>query len=131
MIFSNHPLWQMARFGVIGGLLTLMVSALYLVGVQWAHMSPQLALTLATILASVIGFFAHGSISFRGHGERDRLMVRMARSGVTNFAGFLLNMGFVFAMVDVAHLPKWTPTIPFCFVTPLLSFVLNRKWVFG
>ena len=130
-MISSESFWQLARFGVTGLALTALVSVLYLGALAVMPIPPALALTLATVLASIVGFFAHSRISFRGHGSRDRPMVRLTRFLITNGIGYLLNLAFVVVLVDLAHLPEWTPIIAFCSVTPLASFMLNRVWVFG
>jgi putative flippase GtrA len=119
------------RFGIVGLALTALVSAIYFLQVTYTAVAPALALTVATLIASVIGYFVHGHFSFRAHGTRENPTKRFARFLVTNGIGYLLNLAFVFALIDLMHLPKWTPMIGFCFVTPAVSFVLNRHWVFG
>lgn len=122
---------QLFRFGIAGVGLTLLVSALYLIALEFTFLSPALALTMATVLASIPGYFVHSSFSFRGFGMRNRAPVRFVRFLITNSVGYVLNLAFVFAMIDLAQLPEWTPIIAFCAITPLVSFMLNRHWVFG
>ena len=50
---------------------------------------------------------------------------------ITNTAGFLSNQFFVWLLVKQMGGPTWWPVIPIIFVTPLLTFTLNRRWVFG
>jgi putative flippase GtrA len=122
--------WQAVRFGISGLALTLLVSAAYYLQVTFTSISPAIALTLATVGASVVGYFVHGNFSFRAHGTRENPGKRFVRFLVTNGIGYLLNLAYVFALIDFMHLPKWTPMIGFCLVTPAVSFVLNRRWVF-
>jgi putative flippase GtrA len=123
--------WQAVRFGVAGLALTALVSAIYYLEVSYTAIAPAVALTMATLIASVAGYFIHGHFSFRAHGTRENPAKRFVRFLVTNGIGYLLNLAFVFALIDFMHLPKWTPVIGFCLVTPAVSFVLNRYWVFG
>jgi putative flippase GtrA len=123
--------WQAVRFGIAGLALTALVSGIYYVQVTYTAIAPAVALTVATLVASVIGYFVHGHFSFRAHGTRENPTKRFVRFLVTNGLGYLLNLAFVFALIDLLHLPKWTPMIGFCLVTPAVSFVLNRHWVFG
>jgi putative flippase GtrA len=123
--------WQAVRFGISGLALTALVSAIYYLLVLYTAISPAVSLTLATLLASVVGYFVHGHFSFRAHGTRDNPSRRFGRFLVTNAIGYLLNLAFVFVLIDFMHLPAWTPIIGFCLVTPAVSFMLNRHWVFG
>ena len=121
---------QFARFGIMGVLLTGLVSALYLALVTFSKVGPSIALTIATVIASIFVYFSHSAFSFRGHGERDRPIIRMVRFGFVNFISYLSNLLFIYLFIEVLFLPEWTPTIAFFFFTPVLSFYMNRKWVF-
>ena len=123
--------WQAVRFGISGLALTALVSLTYYLQIVLLGVLPAIALTVATLIASAIGFLVHGHFSFRAHGTRDKPARRMFRFLVTNGVGYLLNLAFVFVLIDVMHWPTWTPMIGFCLVTPAVSFVLNRQWVFG
>jgi putative flippase GtrA len=48
-----------------------------------------------------------------------------------NTLGFLLNQLFVWLLVHQLGGPTWWPVIPIIFVTPLVTFSLNRRWVFA
>lgn len=125
----TRSFWQIIRFGISGVALTALVSLLYLIAIR--VISPALALTLATLIASIAGYFIHSAFSFRGHGGRDQPAIRFARFLITNSLGYALNLFFVYLMIDLGHLPKWSPVIAFAAVTPAASFILNRHWVFG
>lgn len=128
---NSDVFWQVVRFGISGLALTAFVSASYYLQVTYIAIAPALALTLATLVASVIGYFVHGRFSFRAHGTREKPAERFVRFLITNGIGYLLNLAFVFALIDLMHLPKWAPMIGFCLITPAVSFVFNRYWVFG
>ncbi|MBC2668150.1 GtrA family protein [Novosphingobium piscinae] len=123
--------WQLVRFGISGLALTALVSGLYGLQITALGLAPALALTTATIIASVIGYFVHGHFSFRAHGSRDAPARRFSRFLIGNGLGYGLNLAFVVLFVDVLHWPRWTPTLGFFFVTPLVSFFLNRRWVYA
>jgi putative flippase GtrA len=122
---------QLVRFGLTGALLTLLVAAGYWVLATPFRLEPMLSLTLAFIVCTGIGYVLHSNFSFRGHGSRDRSALRTIRFFVVNILGFLANQFFVWLLVKHLHGPTWWPIPPIIFVTPLLSFTLNRKWVFG
>lgn len=128
---TGEPFFQIVRFALAGAALTLLVSLLYLLATGFTSVGPAVALTLATALASVAGYFVHNSFSFRGSGKRDWPTLRFGRFLVTNGVGYVLNLSFVYIMEDFAHLSEWTPVLAFCTVTPLATFLLNRNWVFA
>jgi putative flippase GtrA len=45
--------------------------------------------------------------------------------------GLVLNALFTWVLTGPMQGPTWWPLVPAVVVTPLLGFVLNRKWVFG
>jgi putative flippase GtrA len=122
---------QMVRFGLTGGLLTVLVAGGYWVVATWGGIEPMLSLTINYLVFTSLGYFLHSRWSFKGHGARDRAAVRTVRFFTVNTLGFVLNQLFVFVLVKQLGGPTWWPVIPILFVTPLLSFALNRRWVFG
>lgn len=122
---------QLVRFGLTGGLLTILVAGGYWVLATPFMVEPLLSMTIAFLIVTGIGYLLHSNFSFRGHGSRDRAAVRTARFFTVNILGFLTNQFFVWLLVKHMGGPTWWP-IPFIvFITPILTFTLNRKWVFG
>jgi len=122
---------QLVRFGLTGGLLTLLVAGGYWAVATFLGVEPMLSLTLNFILFTGLGYVLHSRFSFRGHGSRDNAPVRTLRFLAVNMTGFLTNQFFVWLLVKKLEGPTWWPVIPILFVTPLLTFWLNRRWVFA
>ncbi len=123
--------WQIVRFGLTGGLLTLLVAGGYWVVAELLGVEPMLSMTLNYLVFTGLGYLLHSRWSFRGHGSRDNPAARTVRFFTVNTIGFLTNQFFVWLLVKQMGGPTWWPVIPVVFVTPLLTFALNRKWVFG
>ena len=133
MVPKQHRelLGQVIRFGLTGGVLTVLVAGGYWVLATPFHVEPMTAMTIAFLVATGIGYLLHSKFSFRGHGSRDRSATRTLRFFTVNVLGFLSNQFFIWLLVKQLHGPTWWP-IPFIiFVTPILTFTLNRKWVFA
>lgn len=122
---------QLIRFGLTGGLLTVLVAAGYWVVAELFGVEPMLSMTINYLVFTALGYLLHSRWSFRGHGRRDRPGVRTVRFFTVNTLGFLSNQFFVWLLVKQLGGPTWWPVIPILFVTPLLTFALNRRWVFG
>ena len=122
---------QMVRFGLTGGLLTLLVAGGYWIAADLFGVEPMLSMTLNYLAFTGLGYLLHSRWSFRGHGSRDRPAMRTARFFTVNTAGFLLNQLFVWFLVKHLGGPVWWSVIPIVLVTPLVTFSLNRRWVFG
>ncbi|WP_129793593.1 GtrA family protein [Sphingosinicella sp. CPCC 101087] len=132
-IIERHGeiLGQLIRFGLTGGLLTVLVAGGYWLVATLLHVEPMLSLTLNFILFTGLGYLLHSRFSFRGHGARDRAAARTARFFTVNLIGFLSNQFFVWLLVKQLNGPTWWPVLPILFVTPLITFALNRRWVFA
>jgi len=122
---------QALRYAVAGLAITLAFSAAYWLVAELTGLDPNLSLTLVFVVFSGISYFAHGAFSFAGHGERDRPHVRMTRFLIVNLLGFAANQFWVWLLVKQLAGPTWWPILPFVLVTPWLTFVLHRRWVYA
>ncbi|GAA4009592.1 hypothetical protein GCM10022280_03090 [Sphingomonas swuensis] len=122
---------QAIRYAVAGVAITLAFSAAYWLVTELTGMDPNLALGIVFVIFSGISYFAHGAFSFAGHGERDRQHVRVARFFIVNIIGFVANQFWVWLLVKHFGGPTWWPILPFILVTPWLTFVLHRRWVYA
>lgn len=123
-------LGQLIRFAITGGLVTVLYGAIYWPLATYV-MNPNIAVAIAFLIATVVGRFAHGAISFKGHGTRSaRTKYRFL---IVQGLGFFLNQAFTWILVTgpFIHGPTWWPLVPAVFVTPLVTFGLNRSWVFA
>ncbi|HWT12186.1 MAG TPA: GtrA family protein [Allosphingosinicella sp.] len=122
---------QLIRFALTGGLLTVLVAGGYWFVATILGVEPMLSLTLNFVVFTGLGYVLHSRISFRGHGSRGNATARTARFFTVNVIGFLTNQFFVWLLVKQLGGPTWWPVLPILFVTPLLTFALNRRWVFA
>jgi putative flippase GtrA len=122
---------QMARFGLTGVLLTLLVAGGYWIAADVFGVEPMLSMTLNYLVFTCLGYVLHSRFSFRGHGGRDDPGARTLRFFVVNTTGFLANQFFIWLLVKQMGGPVWWSVIPIVFATPLLTFALNRRWVFA
>jgi putative flippase GtrA len=124
-------LGQIIRFGLTGGLLTVMVAAAYWAVATFLGVDPMVSMTLVYLVFTGIGYFLHSNFSFKGHGDRDNPRTRTIRFFIVNTLGFCSNQFFVWLLTKHLGGPTWWPVIPIVFATPILTFTLNRRWVFG
>ncbi len=128
---QRATLAQLIRYGLAGGIITLLVAASYWAIAEFLHVDPMVSLTIVFLFFSAVSYFTHGAFTFKGHGERDRQHVRATRFLAVNILGFALNQLFVWTLVKQMHGPTWWPTVPMIFVTPLVTFALHRKYVYS
>ena len=127
---GSAVLGQLIRFGLVGGFVTALGAVAYLASAL-AGIHPLLANVIAYLVAMATGYVLHSKVSFRGHGSRDKAGLRTARFFTVNTLGFLLNQFFVWYFVRYLGGPIWWSVIPIVVFTPLVTFALNRRWVFG
>jgi len=120
---------QLFRFILTGGFVTALGVGVYAVvalGLRW---HPQVGNVLGYLVAMGTGYVLHSNWSFRDHGaERDhRTKMRFV---IVSLISLALNSFWVWLLTEPFHLnPEW-PILPMVFVTPAVTFLLNRQWVF-
>ena len=128
---------QLVRFGFTGVAVTAFYECVYLpiaiFGQMWfghGAVWPLVAGTVAFIAAAAVGHVAHSRISFKDHGSRDKRTAH--RFLVVQLIGFAFNQCFIWLLTGpLLHGPAWWPVVPTVFVTPLVTFGLQRNWVFA
>ena len=123
-------LGQLLRFGLVGGLSTLVYAAVYWPLATYV-MLPVLAVPIAFAIAVVFGYLLHSGWSFKGHGSK-RTPATQGKFLIVQTIGMGLNAIFTWVLTGpLFHGPTWWPLVPAVTVTPLATFVLQRWWVFG
>lgn len=135
----RETFWQLVRFGLTGGAATAFYAIVYwpiaTFGQQtWPlHDSatwPLIGNVLGYVVAMLSGYVMHSRWSFRGHGTRDNIVRTGGRFFVVSLVSFAMNSFFVWWLTGPMHGATWWPLVPIVFVTPLVTFALNRMWVF-
>jgi putative flippase GtrA len=120
---------QLLRFLISGAIVTLLGVGVYAIVALVLGWHPQLGNLLAYLVAMGTGYVAHSRWSFRDHGTRTRSTA--VRFVIVSVVSYALNSLWVALITGPLGLgPAW-PILPMLFVTPAVTFVLNRYWVFG
>ena len=123
-------LLQLIRYALAGLAITLAAAASYWAIADLLHVDPMLSYTIVFIIFSGISYVTHGEFSFKGHGERDRHHIRMGRFFAIMCSDSWSTRASLAARQALDG-PTWWPTIPMVLVTPLLTFVLHRRFVYA
>ena len=121
---------QFIRYGLSGGVSSLVNIAVYWVARDEGRLDPNLAWGLGYVAAVLVGYVIHSRWSFHGHGRRGNLVRTGGRFVAVSLVSFALNSLWVWALVQVLDLPTWAPIPLVLGVTPIAVFTLNRQWVF-
>lgn len=128
---QRAALFQLVRYAVIGAAITAGGQAIYYALAESRTTSPLVAIAIAWIFGVSVGYFAHGWISFAGHGQRDDHGRMGLRFVAVNLIGYALNSFWVWLLVDRLGGATWWPIIPNIALTPLMTFWLHRRWTFS
>jgi putative flippase GtrA len=134
MISSLSPerrtvLGQLARFVISGAFVTALGVGVYAIVALLLRWHPQLGNLLAYLVAMATGYMMHSRWSFRDHGG-ERTHVTKLRFVIVSLVSYALNSFWVWLLFTYLHLGRGAPIVPMLFVTPAVTFLLNRHWVF-
>jgi putative flippase GtrA len=119
---------QLARFVVGGMAVTLFAAAIYSF-VVFLGVFPLAANVVSHGCGMAAGYAVHSRWSFKADtDDGERAMI--VRFLIASAFAFLLNSLWVWLAVDVMRMHPLAPLPAMIVLTPLMSFALNRYWVF-
>lgn len=133
MVRDNPVLGQLLRFGIAGGISTLIYSAVYLPLTTWVWPGPRAvyAVPFAFAVAVTAGFFLHSRWSFKGHGSREPGGFRQVKFVAVQASGVGLNALVTWVGTALLGYPAWAPLLPAVLIATIFTFILNRWLVFA
>jgi putative flippase GtrA len=120
---------QLARFVISGAFVTALGVAVYALFALVLRWHPQVGNFLAYVVAVATGYVMHSQWSFRDHGG-ERTHATRLRFALVSVISYALNSLWVWLLFTRMDLGRAAPIVPMLFVTPVVTFVLNRQWVF-
>lgn len=120
---------QLFRFVMTGGFVTALGIGVYVLVAIGLRCNPQLGNFLAYLVAVATGYVLHSKWSFRGHGA-ERTGSTKLRFATVSVISYALNSFWVWLLYTHLDLGRAAPIVPMLFVSPVVTFVLNREWVF-
>ncbi|WP_174285087.1 GtrA family protein [Sphingomonas bacterium] len=130
---ASGVLGQLVRFGIAGGVSSIVYSLVYLPLTHFVFPGTRavLAVPFAFAVAVTVGFVLHSKWSFKDHGTRDGGFVQHGKFVAVQASGLALNAVVTWIGTAQLHLQPWVPLIPAIFLAAIVTFLLNRFWVFG
>jgi putative flippase GtrA len=122
---------QLFRFGMVGGLVTALGAGVYWLLATFSGVAPLIANLMGYLVAFAVGYVLHSRVSFRGHGRRDNVARTTGRFFIVSLVSLGLNSLWVWLLTGLLDGPTWWPVVPMLFVSPLVTFELNRRWTFA
>jgi putative flippase GtrA len=130
---DSGMLGQLIRFGIAGGISTVIYLAVFLPLTHWLFLGADAvyAVPPAFVVAVTAGYFLHSRWSFKGHGTRDPGGKQQLKFVAVQGSGVALNA--LVTWIGTAHLgyPAWVTVLPAVGLATIFTFILNRWLVFG
>ncbi|GAA4004103.1 GtrA family protein [Sphingomonas humi] len=124
-----HPASRQLIRYIIAGLMVTQFSTLIYSLLVLQHISPYLANVGSTACGMLVGYVVHSRWSFKG-GNKDSETLQLGRFLIAAGIAFLINSFWVWLTVQQLKLSPLAAVPLMMAATPVLSFLLNRYWVF-
>lgn len=118
---------QMARYGLVGVLATLVHFSVVVMLVELLHMDPVISNVPAFFTGFLVSYYSNRSWTFAGSGGRSGCLPKYL---LVQIVGLGLNLGIMFLTVNVL---KWSYIVGLCLAllcAALVTFLLNKYWTF-
>lgn len=119
---------QLIRYIIAGLIVTWFAATVYSVLVL-QQISPYVANLGSTAVGLIIGYTIHSRWSFKG-GRKDSETLQLGRFLITSGVAFAINNLWIWLTTKQLGLGPLAPVPLMMAATPVLSFLLNRYWVF-
>jgi glycosyltransferase involved in cell wall biosynthesis len=125
--------WQLAKFGFVGTLATLVHTACFVMFIDLAGLPAVVANLAAFAIAFVVSFTGHFTLTFRDRSRRSSVAVRPAvlKFAVAALIGLTLNTAIAYGIVDLLGLSHYLAAALMLVIVPGVVFVLSRNWAFA
>lgn len=127
LLTGDFALAKLLRFGLIGGVSSLLYGVCAWGLIRWLAFSPIAASIAAYLLAIPANFVMQRQFAFRSGGRVQTEAPRFLLVHGTNILG---STGIMHATVDIFHLDPFLGIVATMMVIPLLSFMVMHLWVF-
>ena len=130
---TSGLLAQLIRFGIAGGISTLIYAAVYLPLTSWVFRREHAvyAVPFAFAVAVSAGYVLHSRWSFKGHGARESGRWQQMQFVGVQASGMALNALVTWIGTAWLGLPAWVPLLPAVALATIFTFILNRWLVFA
>lgn len=118
-----RPSWRFIRFLLVGGLNTAFGYGVFL-ACLWLGMHYALAGAISTVLGVLFNFKSTGNLVFRSKGNRN-----LPRFVAVYATIYLVNTLAIGVMLKFG-IPEWLGALILILPSAILSYVLNRQFVF-
>lgn len=118
---------QLMKFGIVGGVSTLLNSAAFIFFVDILSIAPLMSNFIAFFLAFWVSYLGHSQWTFE---HREHNKEKFFKFFLVCLIGLVINTFFVWLLMHVFAKSAYIAILPMIFITPLIVFFINKYWVF-
>lgn len=129
-VYENLAFRQLLRFALAGGGVAVISVLVYWAAAVLVRINPIVSNFLSYLANVLLGFLIHKIWTFREltkQGKNERAPFRYI---LVSLFALAMNTGWTALLTAVLKQAVWTPIIPMVMATPLITFFINRIWVF-
>lgn len=123
----KHSLLQLIRFGAVGALSTIVHAIVYIFVLHTSPASGQEANIVGFIFAFSFSFIGQNAFTFKKKGVDSQIFMKFA---IVSFCGLALNSFWVYLVEHVFDIDNVYAAIGIALVTPGVTFISMKFWVF-
>lgn len=120
--------FQIARFGIVGLTAAAVNFGIVVLLVETMHFTPLMANAFAFLLAFQVSYWGHRNWTFMASESLHR--VALPRLLLVAGLGFVANQSLFYFFLTVAQWPYQIALLADLTILPMITFVLNKFWVF-
>lgn len=124
---STTSLARFWTFVWVGGLNTLIGYSVFVVAFKFAGLQYNVALLIAYAVGIVIGYLNHRRVTFQSKAKHRTAFTRFV---ITYAVVYGINALLLTALIELAHIAPLIAQLISLVIVTLLSFVVQRYWVF-
>ena len=124
---KKHHLREIFIYGLVG-LSALGVQSLIYLLLAGNGAAPLLATLVGNSCGMLVSYFGHTIFTFKKTHKFSRK--EFIKFIITNVTGLALNSLFTILLVNIMHTHYSTVLYPQAFITPLVTFLISKFWVF-
>ncbi len=118
---------QFFKFGIIGGINTLISLAIYY-GLVFLHINYMIATACGYVISSLIGYTLNKLWVFQA--KNQSINKSLVKYYIVYLSSLLLNIGSMYLWVDMLKISKFLAPILTLMITIPYNFLFSKLWVF-
>lgn len=128
MVLKNKLFLQLMRFGIVGVTAAVVHFSSVIFFVQIALLKPLVANIVAFPIAFQVSYWGHRQWTFNGTTALHSLAI--PRLLLTSITGLIVNESLFYVFLVICNLPYPLALFIVLSTLPILTFIVNKFWVF-